>query len=192
VPATTLVIRSLLTAAFLLAGALCLRRCFARTSAVARFNDVTHVVMTVAMLVMVWAVAVPAWSFQVASFAAASGWFLVQATGVPLSAGALSVSADGTAGLRCTSRDEFHRLGCLHHAVLMLTTAWMLGAAPGMAMPAMSSSRPALIIAVYCLIATPFCVFVAVRAWRRGGTGRTIVAEPVMTAAMGGMALLLR
>jgi Domain of unknown function (DUF5134) len=200
VPAS-LLIRMVLTVAFLVAGALCLRRCFARaedTTPIARLNDTTHVGMTVAMLAMVWAPPVSAWSLQVTAFAAASAWFLVQATGVPMSAHGLSISPAGTAGIRCARRGDFHRLGCLHHAALMLTTVWMLGAGPGMVMadhpapPSWPLSRPAVLIGLYCLIATPVCVVAAIRGWRRGGTGRTAVAEPVMTAAMGGMALLLR
>jgi hypothetical protein len=139
--------------AFLGTGAYCLLRCVRGADGpVVRVNDAAHVLMSAEMALMA-AGARGLVQPQLIASGLAVGWFAVQATGVPLGAGAWRVGAlvvrPGCPG----------RWRVLHHGLLMVLTIWMLAPlAPspmgGMAMTtAPSASGGSVAAGVYCLAA---------------------------------------
>ena len=222
-PALPLFASVLLTLAFVGSGALCLRRCVARAgrpTPVDRVNDATHVLMSIEMVAMSWSWFLPdPEGIQVAVFATAAGWFLVQAVGAPVTLAALrpaiagsiapaslGTSTDACGGHETGQRGTRRRPACLHHAILMLVMVWMLalvsrpGHASVMASMSFSSfgvSARALgaIIGVYCIVIAPLWAVASIRAGRRRGgavVARDLVTYPLMTVAMGVMAVLMR
>lgn len=163
-------LRAALTVAFVASGGYCLLRCVGtgtQRGARLRVNDAVHVVMAVEMIVMVWAPAVPdPAGIRLAVFALAAGWFLVQATGVPLGRSALVPAAPGPA---CAAHPRPGRLLCAHHALLLGVMVWMLVAdrtdAPmaGMVMHRHALASVTGAIGGYCLIAA--VVWAAVTWW---------------------------
>jgi len=138
---------------FLGTGLYCLLRCVRGADGpVVRVNDAAHVLMSAEMALMVVGARGLVQPQLIAS-GLAVGWFAVQATGVPLGAGAWRVSAlvvrPGCPG----------RWRVLHHGLLMMLTVWMLAPlAPssmgGMAMTAAPSASGGSVVAgVYCLAA---------------------------------------
>ncbi len=125
-------IRVAVTVAFLAAGLFCLRRCVSlvRSSAVAdRVGYGAHALMSGSMLAMVWSQPrMVGW--QMAVFAAACGWFVVQATGVSMAS--LRLAPIGPAAARPTMHGGHGggRARCLHHAIVMAAMVWMFAAMP--------------------------------------------------------------
>jgi hypothetical protein len=125
-----LALRLVLTAVFGSVGWYCVRRCAGPAGSadwLSRVNYAAHLAMSTAMIAMVWASA--RWApWQMALFGVACGWFLIQATGLPLSrASAWRPAKAGTArSVDRLHRGPAHRLRCLHHALVMAGTVWML------------------------------------------------------------------
>jgi hypothetical protein len=223
-PALPLLASVLLTVAFVSSGVFCLRRCVARAGGptpVDRINDATHVLMSVEMVAMSWSWFLPdPEGIQVAAFATAAGWFLVQAVGAPVTfaalrpaiAGSTAQASLGTGGEACGGRDggpghgTRRRSACLHHAILMLVMVWMLTLVSRAGRPSVMASMNmsglgvsprvlGTIIAAYCVVVAPLWAVASVRARRRHGgavVARDLVTYPLMTAAMGVMAVLMR
>jgi hypothetical protein len=148
-----LLVTAPLLLAFLGTGVYCLLRCVRGADGpVVRVNDAAHVLMSGEMALMA-AGARGLVQPQLIASGLAVGWFAVQATGVPLGAGAWRVGAlvvrPGCPG----------RWRVLHHGLLMVLTIWMLAPlAPspmgGMAMTAAPSASGGSVVAgVYCLAA---------------------------------------
>jgi uncharacterized protein DUF5134 len=200
-PAFALWLRLALTVAFVVSGGYCLRRCGSRQSRpIHRLNDVTHVLMSVEMIAMAWAVAVPdPLGIQLVVFGVAAVWFALQATGVPLRRAAL-IPLDGRAAITPNRADASghgipSRTQCVHHAVLLAAMIWMVVA---IRRDATEMSRPSTVVAgllgAYCLLAA--LAWIIAVWWPGAGTargrGRIAMSHVGMTTAMGVMLIAMR
>lgn len=193
-------LRTVVTVAFLAAGAWCLWRCIdlARSQRLGdRIGYGAHTLMSASMIAMVWS---PPWlaGWQMAVFAVACGWFVIQAVGIPVTALRLSpdvarqVSDHGGAG---------GRLRCLHHAVLMALMVWMFDALstgsmamPGMTMPAAPGDRTHVLAAaggVYAVAVAALLAVAVLAAPRPAGRRRSTGDDVVHAAMTAGMAVML-
>lgn len=204
-------LRLAVTVVFLATGVFCLRRCvsLARSPRVAdRVGYGAHALMSGSMVAMVWS-APRLVGWQMALFAVACGWFVVQALGLPVGSLRLASAPAGVAPIAAVGHGGHSsggRARCLHHAVVMAAMVWMFAAMspgsmsmPGMTPMAMRARHPGastLLIAttggVYCLAAAVLllllCVVAGVR--RRRGADKSVrddVAHALMTAGMGAM-----
>jgi hypothetical protein len=123
-----LLLRTLLTVAFVAAGGFCLRRCVAGgpdTRPATRVDDAGHVVMTVLMVAALWVTPrFPAW--QAAVLAVACGWFAVRAAARPATGTLHAAAPARSAGCADAHHREGRRLRCAHHAALTGLSAWMI------------------------------------------------------------------
>jgi hypothetical protein len=125
-----LALRCTLTVVFAAVGGYCLLRCARRIAGLAChragewLSDVAHVVMSAAMIVMLWTGAGgDPWGVQLTVFAVAAGGFLVRAV---------------SQRHRVSRRGA--RLGLLHQAVMMAGMVWMIRSMSAPAGAAMSSA----------------------------------------------------
>ncbi len=199
-------VRIVLTIAFAVTGAFCLWRCvdFWRSRRLSdRIGYGAHVLMAVSMVAMVWAPP-PLVGWQMAIFALATGWFVVQAVGV---SGLTLRSA--AAPVQVAEHGHHDRPRCLHHAALMALMVWMFqamspsamagmnaGGRDGMTMSHGAGSTPVVAMTggVYATVAAALLGIAALVALRRRGDGRSAredAAHAVMTAGMAGMLFVM-
>jgi hypothetical protein len=208
-PVFALWLRLALTVALVVSGGYCLRRCGSRQARpIYRLHDATHVLMSLEMIAMAWAVAVPdPLGIQIVGFGIAAVWFAVQATGVPLRRAALLPAAE-PAHVNAEKSSDTHgpppRTQCLHYAALLAVMIWMVVAVRP---SAMEMSRPSTevadVLGAYCLVVA---LGWAMKAWwpvaralpprfanAAAGTHTGIAMSYVgMTAAMGVMLIAMR
>ena len=187
-----LVARSVFTVVFVVGAVVCVRRCVG-APARGRLNDAAHVLMSVEMIAMIWSWSIPdPYGVQALLLGTAAGWFVIQATGVPLTRDAFvaipaygPIAGAGGVGHRHASPP---RTQCLHHAILLAAMAWMI--APGRVMPPMPIPAGAAfagpIVGAYCLVVAGF--WAVYTRWDI----RARLPEAAMTAAMGATLLVLR
>ena len=193
-------LRVAVTVGFLVSGAWCLWRCvdLARSRRLADgIGYAAHVLMAVSMVAMVWS---PPWlaGSQMAVFAVACGWFVVQAVGIPVAALRLHPESAPTVVTGMHSGPG-GRLRCAHHAVLMAVMVWMFHTltAGSMAMPGMSAPAPgrtpvfAAVGGVYAVIVAGLLAVTALAAPRRTRSGLSSGDDAVHAVMTGGMAVML-
>jgi hypothetical protein len=187
-----LILRWLLTGAFVLAGVYCTAQCIGvlraqgRADAATLLGNVAHLAMSTVMAGMVWWA--PPWrvaTWEIALFAVAGGWYAVRVV-------AMTQRAAVAPPHPALPHGPAHsRLGCAYQATAMAAMVWMLtvmAARPGM--PGMSThggSAPAtraliaMSLAVYFVIAAAIWLASARRRRRTPGSS----AQALMSAAMG-------
>lgn|GEM_PF-6201124 len=190
----SLVLRWLLTIAFVLAGVSCTAQCVTvlrahgRLDASTLLGNVAHLAMSTVMVGMVWW-ALP-WrvaTWEIAVFAVAGGWFAVRVV-------AMTQHAAVARAHPLPHGPAHSRLGCAYQATAMAAMVWMLtvmAARPGMpGMPGMSThggggpttrALIAILLAVYFAITTAVWLASARRRRRMPGSS----AQALMSAAMG-------
>ena len=199
-------LRIAVTVAFLGVGVFCLHRCagIARSPSLAdRVGYGAHALMSGSMVAMVWSPPrIIGW--QMATFAVACGWFLVQATGVSVTSLRLtSVGAPVAARTVHGGHGRGGRARCLHHAVVMAAMVWMFATMTpaattptAMSMPGMPRSRSTGLIGVgsagYCLLTAALLFVVYALTVVRGRSAGNVAARDdlvhaVMTAGTGAM-----
>lgn len=168
----------------------------ARRRWVLRVNDVAHAVMATEMVAMTWWPPVEdPLRFQVAVFAVACAWFLVQATGLTLTSTSFRAHF-GSPPAPGTSRDAgVRRWEHLHHAVLMAAMVWMVSAPashPGHAALHSGANPPptgvVLAAGVYCMVSAPMWGWSVARGRRQRGRA---VAHALMGVGMGVMLIAM-
>ena len=187
-----LMLRWLLTGAFVLAGVYCTAQCVNALRAHGRFDattllgNVAHLAMSTVMAGMIWSA--PSWrvaTWEIALFAVAGGWFAVRVVAMtqhPAVSRQHPTLPHGPA---------HSRLGCAYQATAMAAMVWMLTVmAARPAMPGMST-HAASAAATRALVATSLAVYFAIAAaiWLASARRRRRMpgssAQALMSAAMG-------
>lgn len=187
-----LMLRWLLTGAFVLAGVYCTAQCVNVLRAHGRFDattllgNVAHLAMSTVMAGMIWWA--PSWrvaTWEIALFAVAGGWFAVRVV-------AMTQHAAIARPHPALPHGPAHsRLGCAYQATAMAAMVWMLtvmAVRPGM--PGMST-HGASASATRALVATSLAVYFAIAAaiWLASARRRRRMpgssAQALMSAAMG-------
>jgi hypothetical protein len=188
----SLVLRWLLTIAFVLAGVYCTVQCVTvlrghgRLDASTLLGNFAHLAMSTVMVGMVWWA--PPWrvaTWEIALFAVAGGWFAIRV--VAMTQHAAVARADPA----LPHGPAHSKLGCAYQATAMAAMVWMLtvmASRPGMpGMSAHGTTAPATraltaaMLAVYFAIATAVWLASARRRRRMPGSS----AQALMSAAMG-------
>jgi hypothetical protein len=191
----------IVTLGFLITGGFCLWRCveLARSRRLGdRIGYGAHALMSGSMVAMVWSPPVLV-GWQMAIFALAAGWFVVQAVGVPVAS--LRLSSGSTIPVAPTAHaGRGGRIRCLHHAVLMAVMVWMFHAvsAGSTSMPGMKTSdapglTPALATtrAVHAIAAAALLAVGALAAPRRRQSAKSMGDHAVHTVMTIGMAAMV-
>ena len=191
----------IVTCGFLVTGGFCMWWCveLGRSRRLGdRIGYGAHALMSGSMVAMVWSPPVLV-GWQMAVFALAAGWFVVQAVGVP--AASLRLSTGSTTPVAPTAyAGRGGRVRYLHHAVLMAVMVWMFHAvsAGSTSMPGMKTSdapglTPALATtrAVYAIAAAALLAAAALAAPRRRQCVRSMGDHAVHTVMTIGMAAMV-
>jgi hypothetical protein len=190
---TTEGVRVAVTLAFLVTGVFCVWRCVAPVGS-ARSSDrvgyAAHALMSASMIATVWSPPVLV-GWQMALFAVAAAWFVLQAIGVTGG----SLRASGDVAVACAHLDRGARVRCLHHALLMVVMVWMFRATAGgsMVMSGSLTSEFARAGAIYSTLAAALLAMavLAARPPRSGTSARDDAVHAVVTAGMATMLLAM-